>query len=43
MTKRKPFYLVNGISVSVPFMSSSKDQYIEAYDGFKVHQCLCHS
>ncbi|CAL9237800.1 unnamed protein product [Arabidopsis halleri] len=36
MTKRKPFYLLNGTSVSVPFMSSSEKQYIEAYDGFKV-------
>ncbi|CAE5962445.1 unnamed protein product [Arabidopsis arenosa] len=36
MTKRKPFYLLNGPSVSVPFMSSSEDQYIKAYDGFKV-------
>ncbi|XP_010473427.1 PREDICTED: probable non-inhibitory serpin-Z5 isoform X1 [Camelina sativa] len=36
MTKRKPFYLLNGTSVSVPFMRSSSKQYIEAYDGFKV-------
>ncbi|XP_020891030.1 probable non-inhibitory serpin-Z5 [Arabidopsis lyrata subsp. lyrata] len=36
MTRHKPFYLLNGTSVSVPFMSSSEDQYIEAYDGFKV-------
>ncbi|KAG7584929.1 Serpin superfamily [Arabidopsis thaliana x Arabidopsis arenosa] len=36
MTRHKPFYLLSGTSVSVPFMSSSEDQYIEAYDGFKV-------
>jgi len=36
MTKRKPFYLLNGTSVSVPFMSSFEKQYIAAYDGFKV-------
>ncbi|ESQ28967.1 hypothetical protein EUTSA_v10024058mg [Eutrema salsugineum] len=35
-TKYKDFHLINGSSVSVPFMSSKKDQYIEAYDGFKV-------
>ncbi|XP_023637591.1 probable non-inhibitory serpin-Z5 isoform X3 [Capsella rubella] len=36
MTERKPFYLVNGTTVSVPFMSSSHKQYIESYNGFKV-------
>ncbi|AEE33929.1 unnamed protein product [Arabidopsis thaliana] len=36
MTKCKPFYLLNGTSVSVPFMSSFEKQYIAAYDGFKV-------
>ncbi|KAL9310356.1 putative non-inhibitory serpin-Z5 [Arabidopsis thaliana] len=36
MTKRKPFYLLNGTSVSVQFMSSFEKQYIAAYDGFKV-------
>ncbi|EOA34566.1 hypothetical protein CARUB_v10022117mg [Capsella rubella] len=36
MTKSKPFYLLNGTSVSVPFMTSSVKQYIEAYNGFKV-------
>ncbi|ESQ39689.1 hypothetical protein EUTSA_v10001102mg [Eutrema salsugineum] len=32
----RDFHLVSGTSVSVPFMSSYKDQYIKAYDGFKV-------
>ncbi|KAG7552557.1 Serpin superfamily [Arabidopsis thaliana x Arabidopsis arenosa] len=36
MTKHKPFHLLNGTTVSVPFMRSYKDQYIKAYDGFKV-------
>ncbi|KAL1212379.1 Serpin-Z2 [Cardamine amara subsp. amara] len=36
MTKHRPFHLLNGKSVSVPFMSSYKRQYVEAYDGFKV-------
>ncbi|KAL0694128.1 hypothetical protein Bca4012_061308 [Brassica carinata] len=36
LTKNKPFHLVNGESVSVPFMSSSRNQYVKAYDGFKV-------
>ncbi|KAL9310573.1 putative Serpin family protein [Arabidopsis thaliana] len=35
MTKDRDFHLINGTSVSVSFMSSYKDQYIEAYDGFK--------
>ncbi|KAL9860977.1 putative Serpin family protein [Arabidopsis thaliana] len=36
MTKDRDFHLINGTSVSVSLMSSYKDQYIEAYDGFKV-------
>ncbi|KAJ4877253.1 putative non-inhibitory serpin-Z5 [Raphanus sativus] len=36
LTKNKPFHLVNGESVSVPFMSSHKNQYVKAYDDFKV-------
>ncbi|KAJ4887393.1 Serpin-Z1 [Raphanus sativus] len=35
-TKDKEFHLLSGTSVSVPFMRSYKDQYIKAYDGFKV-------
>ncbi|KAL0733340.1 hypothetical protein Bca4012_009550 [Brassica carinata] len=35
-TKDKDFHLVDGTSVSVPFMTSSDDQYVRAYDGFKV-------
>ncbi|CAG7861155.1 serpin-Z2-like isoform X2 [Brassica rapa] len=36
LTKHKPFHLVNGESVSVPFMRSHKNQYVKAYDDFKV-------
>ncbi|KAG7584688.1 Serpin superfamily [Arabidopsis thaliana x Arabidopsis arenosa] len=36
MTKHKPFYLVNGKQVHVPFMTNYERQYIEAYNGFKV-------
>ncbi|CAH8384344.1 unnamed protein product [Eruca vesicaria subsp. sativa] len=36
LTKNKPFYLLNGESVSVAFMSNHEDQYVKAYDGFKV-------
>ncbi|KAH0853919.1 hypothetical protein HID58_092772 [Brassica napus] len=36
LTKNKPFHLVNGESVSVPFMSSHNNQYVKAYDDFKV-------
>ncbi|KAG7640818.1 Serpin domain [Arabidopsis suecica] len=36
MTRDKPFHLLNGKSVSVPFMRSYERQFIEAYDGFKV-------
>ncbi|CAH9092997.1 unnamed protein product [Cuscuta europaea] len=30
------FYLMDGASVQVPFMSSSEKQYLKAFDGFKV-------
>ncbi|KAL1187710.1 putative non-inhibitory serpin-Z5 [Cardamine amara subsp. amara] len=36
MTKDKLFYLLDGKSVSVPFMSNSKQQYVRACYGFKV-------
>ncbi|CAH8386840.1 unnamed protein product [Eruca vesicaria subsp. sativa] len=36
LTKNKPFYLLNGESVSVAFMSNYENQYVKAYDGFKV-------
>ncbi|KAF3502170.1 hypothetical protein F2Q69_00040918 [Brassica cretica] len=36
LTKNKPFHLVKGESVSVPFMSSHNNQYVKAYDDFKV-------
>ncbi|ESQ39688.1 hypothetical protein EUTSA_v10001164mg [Eutrema salsugineum] len=36
MTKDKDFHLLNGTSVSVPFMRSYEKQYITAYNGFKV-------
>ncbi|CAA7049113.1 unnamed protein product [Microthlaspi erraticum] len=36
LTTNEEFHLLNDTSVSVPFMSSDEDQYIEAYDGFKV-------
>ncbi|CAH2048267.1 unnamed protein product [Thlaspi arvense] len=35
-TRDRDFHLLDGSSVSVPFMSSNEDQYITAYDGFKV-------
>ncbi|CAH8272765.1 unnamed protein product [Arabidopsis lyrata] len=35
-TRDNDFHLVNGTSVSVPFMTSSENQYVRAYDGFKV-------
>ncbi|KAL9860979.1 Serpin-Z1 [Arabidopsis thaliana] len=35
-TRDNDFHLVNGTSVSVPFMSSYDNQYVRAYDGFKV-------
>ncbi|XP_010419499.2 PREDICTED: serpin-Z2-like [Camelina sativa] len=36
MTQHKPFHLLSGTSVSVPFMTSSKQQCVEDYDDFKV-------
>uniref|UniRef100_A0A1J3G2P1 Serpin-Z1 n=1 Tax=Noccaea caerulescens TaxID=107243 RepID=A0A1J3G2P1_NOCCA len=35
-TRDRKFHLLNGSSVSVPFMTSNEDQYVSAYDGFKV-------
>ncbi|CAE6130029.1 unnamed protein product [Arabidopsis arenosa] len=35
-TRDNDFHLVNGTSVSVPFMTSNENQYVRAYDGFKV-------
>ncbi|KAK9145439.1 hypothetical protein Sjap_005342 [Stephania japonica] len=35
-TKEHDFHLLNGSSVQVPFMTSEKQQYIGAFDGFKV-------
>jgi serpin B len=37
-TKDYDFHLLNGSSIKVPFMTSKKDQYIRAFDGFKVLQ-----
>ncbi|CAE5962235.1 unnamed protein product [Arabidopsis arenosa] len=36
LTRDKEFHLLDGTSVSVPFMHSSDKQYITDYDGFKV-------
>ncbi|RAL47297.1 hypothetical protein DM860_013262 [Cuscuta australis] len=35
-TKRRDFYLLDGSSIKVPFMSSWKGQCVRAFDGFKV-------
>ncbi|XP_050881739.1 serpin-ZX [Lathyrus oleraceus] len=35
-TKDNDFYLLNGTSVQVPFMTSKTKQYISAFEGFKV-------
>ncbi|CAH9123898.1 unnamed protein product [Cuscuta epithymum] len=35
-TMDRDFYLMDGASVQVPFMSSSEKQYLKAFDGFKV-------
>ena len=35
-TKDYDFYLLNGNSIKVPFMTSKKDQFISSFDGFKV-------
>ncbi|CAA7053822.1 unnamed protein product [Microthlaspi erraticum] len=36
LTRDKEFHLLNGTSVSVPFMSNSRMQYVKVYDDFKV-------
>ncbi|XP_010525647.1 PREDICTED: serpin-ZX-like [Tarenaya hassleriana] len=36
VTKDDDFHLIDGTSVRVPFMTSTKKQYISAYDRFKV-------
>ncbi|CAH8383615.1 unnamed protein product [Eruca vesicaria subsp. sativa] len=36
LTSDQEFHLLNGKSVTVPFMMSHKKQYIEQYNGFKV-------
>jgi serpin B len=35
-TRNYDFHLLNGNSVKVPFMTSNDDQFISAFDGFKV-------
>ncbi|CAJ2641059.1 unnamed protein product [Trifolium pratense] len=35
-TKQYDFYLLNDSSVKVPFMASNKNQFVGAFDGFKV-------
>ncbi|CAI9757930.1 unnamed protein product [Fraxinus pennsylvanica] len=35
-TKDHDFFLLDGSSVQVPFMSSKKKQYIRSFDGFKI-------
>ncbi|XP_045827245.1 serpin-ZX-like [Trifolium pratense] len=35
-TKQYDFYLLNDSSVKVPFMTSNKNQFVGAFDGFKV-------
>ncbi|KAF7137455.1 hypothetical protein RHSIM_Rhsim07G0232700 [Rhododendron simsii] len=35
-TKHQEFHLLNGSSVQVPFMTSQKDQFVCAFDSFKV-------
>ncbi|CAI9763670.1 unnamed protein product [Fraxinus pennsylvanica] len=35
-TKEDEFFLLNGSSVQVPFMTSKQKQYIRAFDGFRV-------
>lgn len=35
-TEKHEFFLLDGSSVEVPFMTSKKKQYIAAFDGFKV-------
>ncbi|KAH7849782.1 hypothetical protein Vadar_022882 [Vaccinium darrowii] len=42
-TEKRKFYLLNGSTVSVPFMTSSENYYCGSFDGFKVlkipYQC----
>ncbi|GER53396.1 serpin-like protein [Striga asiatica] len=40
LTQVRNFFLLNGSSVRVPFMSSSKDQFAVAFDDFKVLKLL---
>ncbi|CAD5315219.1 unnamed protein product [Arabidopsis thaliana] len=40
MTIHKPFHLVNGKQVLVPFMKSYERKYMKAYNGFKVLRIL---
>ncbi|KAK4490357.1 hypothetical protein RD792_001033 [Penstemon davidsonii] len=35
-TKEDEFFLLNGTSIQVPFMTSEEEQYIRQFDGFKV-------
>ncbi|CAH9090165.1 unnamed protein product [Cuscuta epithymum] len=35
-TKDRDFYLMNGSSIQVPFMSSAQRQYVKAFDDFKI-------
>ncbi|CAH9090150.1 unnamed protein product [Cuscuta epithymum] len=35
-TKERDFYLMNGTSVKVPFMTTGKKQWVKAYDDFKI-------
>ncbi|KAA0065279.1 serpin-ZX-like [Cucumis melo var. makuwa] len=35
-TQNQEFHLLNGTTIEVPFMSSQEEQYIAAFDGFKV-------
>ncbi|KAL7147928.1 hypothetical protein ABFS83_06G143100 [Erythranthe nasuta] len=36
MTRHREFFLLNGSSIDVPFMTGSNKQYISEFDGFKV-------
>ncbi|KAJ0646078.1 putative Serpin family protein [Helianthus annuus] len=36
LTKERDFHLLNGNKVQFPFMTSSKNQFVREYDGFKV-------
>ncbi|KAM0042016.1 putative vesicle transport protein, Use1 [Helianthus debilis subsp. tardiflorus] len=36
LTKERDFHLLNGNKVKVPFMTSSKNQFVHEYDDFKV-------